>query len=53
MIHIYDVIMNGVTGCNNLQLFHLGKITRNYCIPVTCDHVILVIILLNIKVKGI
>ena len=23
-------------GCNNFQLFHLGKIARNYNMPVTC-----------------
>ena len=40
MIHIYDVIIIDVTGFNNFQFFHLGKITRNYYMPVTCYHVI-------------
>ena len=30
-------------GCNNFQLFNLGKITRNYYTPVACDHAISVI----------
>ena len=40
-------------GCHNFQLFNLGKITINYYTPVTCYHVIPVIIQLNVKVKGI
>ena len=34
-------------GSNNFQLFNLGKITRNYYTPVTCDHVISVIELIE------
>ena len=36
MIHAYDVIIMTSQGCYNFQLFHLGKITRNYYTPVTC-----------------
>ena len=36
--------------CNNFHLFHLGKITKNYYIPVTCYHVISVIILLVLAI---
>ena len=38
MIHIYDVTMMTSQGCNDFQLFNLGKTTRNYYTPVTCDH---------------
>ena len=31
-------------GCNNFQLFHLGKITRSYYTLVTCYHLISLII---------
>ena len=35
MIHIHDVIIIESQGYNNFQLFHLGKITRNYYTRVT------------------
>ena len=40
MIHIYGVTLMASQGCNNFQLIHLGKITRNYYAPVTCYHLI-------------
>ena len=39
MIHIDDVTIRTSQGCNNFQLYHLGKRTRNYCTPMTCYHV--------------
>ena len=33
MIHTYGVTVMTSQGCNNCQLFHLGKITRNYYTP--------------------
>ena len=44
MIQIYDVVLIDVTGVQYFQLFHLGKTTRNYYAPVTCYHVIPVVI---------
>ena len=38
MIHIYEVTLMTSQGCNNFQLFNLGKITRNYYTPGACDH---------------
>ena len=39
--HIYDVTMIELTEVtSSLQIFNLGKTTRNYYTPVTYDHVI-------------
>ena len=40
MIHIYEVTIIDVKGCNDFQSFNLAKITRNYYTPATRDHVV-------------